>query len=227
MRIKNKRYNFAPENVFSRKIQFMLTKEEIIREEVITTAQRLFQRYGFSKTTMEDIAKAMGRGKSTLYYYYKSKDDIFKDVIIQETNEVMNAVLDVCEKEGTAQEKLFNYISTLLNTIRTKVSLYEVMKKEFMEEGSACMHQPSLNEALLRFDEKQKSLLKSILLFGVQNKDFSERIIDDIELIAEVINISLGGFILDFTLLPKKTPFDFKEEKVKTMINVLVHGLKN
>jgi AcrR family transcriptional regulator len=205
----------------------MLTKEEIIRDEVITTAQRLFQRYGFSKTTMEDIAKAMGRGKSTLYYYYKSKDDIFKDVIIQETNEVMNAVLDVCEKEGTAQEKLFNYISTLLNTIRTKVSLYEVMKKEFMEEGSACMHQPSLNEALLRFDEKQKTLLKSILLFGVQNKDFSERIIDDIELIAEVINISLGGFILDFTLLPKKAPFDFKEEKVKTMINVLVHGLKN
>ena len=37
----------------------MLTKEEIIREEVIETAQKLFQKFGFSKTTMEDIAKAM------------------------------------------------------------------------------------------------------------------------------------------------------------------------
>jgi len=210
----------------------MLTKEEIIKDEVITTAQRLFQRYGFSKTTMEDIAKAMGRGKSTLYYYYKSKDDIFKDVIIHETNEVMNAVLDACEKEGTAQEKLFNYISTLLNTIRTKVSLYEVMKKEFMEEGSACMHQPSLNEALLKFDKKQKTLLKSILLFGVQNKEFSERISVDLDLIAEVVYVSLGGFILNFTLLPNKELLylnenQLKEDKIRAIINILVYGLKN
>jgi len=210
----------------------MLTKEEIIKEEVITTAQRLFQRYGFSKTTMEDIAKAMGRGKSTLYYYYKSKDDIFKDVIIHETNEVMNAVLDACEKKGTAQEKLFNYISTLLNTIRTKVSLYEVMKKEFMEEGSACMHQPSLNEALLKFDKKQKTLLKSILLFGVQNKEFSERISDDLDLIAEVVYVSLGGFILNFTLLPNKELLylnenQLKEDKIRAIIKILVYGLKN
>lgn len=210
----------------------MLTKEEIIREEVITAAQQLFQRYGFAKTTMEDIAKAMGRGKSTLYYYYKSKDDIFKDVIIHETNEVLTAVLEVCEQNGTAQEKLFRYISTLLNKIRTTVSLYEVMKKEFMEEGSACMHQPSLNEALLGFDEKQKTLLKSILLLGVQNKEFSERIGNDLDLVAEVIYVSLGGFILNFTLLPNKKLLylkeeNLKEEKMRAIINILVYGLKN
>lgn len=210
----------------------MLTKEEIIREEVITAAQQLFQRYGFAKTTMEDIAKAMGRGKSTLYYYYKSKDDIFKDVIIHETNEVLTAVLEVCEQSGTAQEKLFRYISTLLNKIRTTVSLYEVMKKEFMEEGSACMHQPSLNEALLGFDEKQKSLLKSILLLGVQNNEFSERIGNDLDLVAEVIYVSLGGFILNFTLLPDKKLLhlkedNLKEEKMRSIVNIMVYGLKN
>ena len=48
-----------------------ITKEEQLREESITAAQKLFQQYGLHKTTMEDIAKAMGRGKSTLYYYYK------------------------------------------------------------------------------------------------------------------------------------------------------------
>ena len=210
----------------------MLTKEEIIREEVITAAQQLFQRYGFAKTTMEDIAKAMGRGKSTLYYYYKSKDDIFKDVILHETNEVLTAVIEVCEQNGPAQETLFRYISTLLNKIRTTVSLYEVMKKEFMEEGSACMHQPSLNEALLGFDEKQKTLLKSILLLGVQNKEFSERIGNDLDLVAEVIYVSLGGFILNFTLLPDKKLLylkedNMKEEKMRSIVNILVYGLKN
>ena len=36
----------------------VLTKEEIIKEEFLTAAQKLFQQYGFQKTTMEDIAKA-------------------------------------------------------------------------------------------------------------------------------------------------------------------------
>lgn len=210
----------------------MLTKEEIIREEVITAAQRLFQRYGFAKTTMEDIAKAMGRGKSTLYYYYKSKDDIFKDVILNEANEVMNAVMEACGQAETAQGKLFNYISTLLNTIRTKVSLYDVLKKEFMEEGSACMHQPSLNDALRGIDEKQKKLLKSILLLGVQSKEFSERIRDDIDLIAEVMYVSLGGFILNFAISPDRKLLylnedNLKEDKMRAIINILVYGLKN
>jgi len=71
----------------------MFTKEEIIRNEVIITAQRLFQKYGYSKTTMEDIAKAMDRGKSTIYYYFKSKDEIFEAVIIKEADDVVYAIL--------------------------------------------------------------------------------------------------------------------------------------
>ena len=50
-----------------------LQKDEIIIKEVIEAAKVLFQRYGLKKTTMEDIAKFVGKGKSTLYYYFPSK----------------------------------------------------------------------------------------------------------------------------------------------------------
>jgi AcrR family transcriptional regulator len=62
----------------------MDVKEEITRREVVQAASRLFQRYGLVKTTMEDIARETGRGKSTLYYYFKSKDEIFDAVVNQE-----------------------------------------------------------------------------------------------------------------------------------------------
>jgi AcrR family transcriptional regulator len=51
-----------------------MVKEEIFKEDIIREAQKLFQTYGLKKTTMEDIAKALGKGKSTLYYYYQSKE---------------------------------------------------------------------------------------------------------------------------------------------------------
>ncbi|WP_461492021.1 TetR/AcrR family transcriptional regulator, partial [Pontibacter sp. HJ8] len=54
----------------------MSDKDEAIKTEILNEAQKLFRHFGWTKTTMEDIAKATGKGKSTLYYYYKSKDDI-------------------------------------------------------------------------------------------------------------------------------------------------------
>ena len=58
-----------------------MEKEEIIVRETIESAKKLFQQFGLHKTTMEDIAKSAGKGKSTLYYYFKSKDEIFDKVI--------------------------------------------------------------------------------------------------------------------------------------------------
>lgn len=48
------------------------TKDELLKEKILTGADMLFQKYGLTKTTMEDIAREAGKGKSTLYYYFKS-----------------------------------------------------------------------------------------------------------------------------------------------------------
>jgi AcrR family transcriptional regulator len=50
----------------------MINKEEF-RRKVIVTAGKIFSRYGFKKTTMDEIAKALKMGKSSIYYYFESK----------------------------------------------------------------------------------------------------------------------------------------------------------
>ena len=76
----------------------LITKDDIIKDEILKEAQKLFQQFGVKKTTMEDIAKAMGKGKSTLYYYYCSKEDIFDAVILKEMGEVFHCVKQAVEK---------------------------------------------------------------------------------------------------------------------------------
>jgi len=48
-------------------------KDELIKAAIIEAARRVFQKWGLKKSTMEDIAEEAGKGKSTLYYYFKSK----------------------------------------------------------------------------------------------------------------------------------------------------------
>jgi len=55
-------------------------KDEV-REHLVQTARMVFARYGYKKTALDDIAREARKGKSTIYYYFKSKDDIFKAVI--------------------------------------------------------------------------------------------------------------------------------------------------
>ena len=49
------------------------TKESLI----INAAQSLFLKYGYSKTSLDDIAKEAHIGKGTIYYYFESKENLF------------------------------------------------------------------------------------------------------------------------------------------------------
>ena len=146
----------------------MLTKEEIIREEVITAAQRLFQHYGFAKTTMEDIAKAMGRGKSTLYYYYKSKDEIFEAVILKEADEVFSTVSEATRKASSAEEKLRAYLKTSFETIKSRINLYGAMKEELFGEGDFLLSRPTMRAPIMQYNNRERQAVKDILLLLLQ-----------------------------------------------------------
>ncbi|MCK7536282.1 MAG: TetR/AcrR family transcriptional regulator [Marinilabiliales bacterium] len=61
----------------------MVDKEEY-RRRIILTASKIFSHYGFRKTTMEEISRALKKGKSSIYYYFGSKEEIFEAVVLYE-----------------------------------------------------------------------------------------------------------------------------------------------
>ena len=56
-------------------------KIEIRKDQIKTAALRCFSQYGYNKTTMDDIANAIGMKKASLYYYYKNKENIICETI--------------------------------------------------------------------------------------------------------------------------------------------------
>ncbi|MGC8866567.1 MAG: TetR/AcrR family transcriptional regulator, partial [Bacteroidales bacterium] len=49
----------------------MLTSNQDYRDVIIKTSRKLFARYGYRKTTIDDIASALGKAKGSVYYYFK------------------------------------------------------------------------------------------------------------------------------------------------------------
>ena len=56
------------------------------RSELIEVARQLFATQGFDNTTMNEIAAKSGKGRRTLYTYFKSKSEVFMAVVETETD---------------------------------------------------------------------------------------------------------------------------------------------
>lgn len=52
------------------------------RDLILRAGSECFARYGYDKTTLDDIGRRAGLNKASLYYYFKNKDEIFAAVVL-------------------------------------------------------------------------------------------------------------------------------------------------
>lgn len=195
-----------------------MQKEEIVVQEIINSAKKLMQQYGLKKTTMEDIAKEAGKGKSTLYYYFKDKEEIFNKVINQEIDEFFYAVKINVDKQTDAVNMLKAYVVTKVKTLREKVNLYT-----FAIENDL---QGRLNNefAMLRnrYDNEEKKLISSIFMNGVKTNLFKAEIIDEIDVLSELLVSCIRGVELDIITQKRNKALT---EKIDLLVEMLVMGI--
>lgn len=75
-----------------------LTKRQERAQRILQTAAELVQRWGYNKTTIDDIARQAGVAKGTIYLHWKTREDLFLALVIQEwsntAQEILQRILD-------------------------------------------------------------------------------------------------------------------------------------
>jgi TetR/AcrR family transcriptional regulator len=103
------------------KMNESLSKER--EEQIIIAARKVFARYGFSKTTMEDISSEVEMGKASLYYYFPTKENLFQAAIKHEQDEFIKKADSLFQKQTNAGEKLKIYVDERLKFFHELVNL--------------------------------------------------------------------------------------------------------
>lgn len=196
----------------------VLNKEDMIREEILNSAQKLFQQYGLRKTTMEDIAKKSGKGKSTLYYYYPSKEEIFDEVVKREAQEVFLETRKAIDEVTTAEAKLKAYFFTSLKMVQTKVNLYNIVRNEFVDDNAS-----RIRNLIKKINLDDIETVKEILQLGIKNQEFTNDINEGIDLIAYIIVSATRSILIDLAI---DAPIPDWEVRSHVMINLFIKGCK-
>ena len=96
-----------------------LTEEEQARRrhEIFHQVVPVFLKQGFHETSMREIAEAAGLGKSTLYDYFKTKDEIlvyfFEDQLNDLTAEAQRIAVENCTADVRLRKIMEAYIASL------------------------------------------------------------------------------------------------------------------
>jgi AcrR family transcriptional regulator len=108
-------------------------KIQDVRDSIIGTARELFARYGFKKTTLNDIAKVLGKTKSSIYYYFKNKDEIFQAVAYMEIAKGKEELKKVAVLQVPPDERFVFYITARISVIQSISSYYNFPADVYFE----------------------------------------------------------------------------------------------
>ena len=157
------------------------------RSDLIEVARQMFATKGFDNTTMNEIAAQSGKGRRTLYTYFKSKSDIFMAVIDSEMNRLVEAIEEILPLRLPADEKLKRYILCRLDQVKDTVIRNGSLKADFFRDVIQLEH------ARRRLDVRELTILRSILQQGIDEGTFE---IDNASVVAVTIHYALRGLDL-------------------------------
>jgi AcrR family transcriptional regulator len=158
-----------------------------IREEILTGARDLFERFGFKKTTMEDIARQIGKSKSALYYYYKTKEEIFEAVILNDIEATQTKVAEAVKKESSAISKFRVLFTSLLEDVKLKANKFSIFKSDLYENHFL------FENIVKKRDSYIEELIKDILILGISQQEVKMMNNAEMSLWAKTMNITLRG----------------------------------
>jgi|WetSurMetagenome_2_1015567.scaffolds.fasta_scaffold66721_1 AcrR family transcriptional regulator len=164
---------------------------------ILKAAQYIFQKVGLNEVTMEDVAKAVGMGKSSLYYYFKSKDEIFTAVIEMEMDEMLLSTIKQMSKKTGLSEKLKTFSLIKFEMVPKRISMYLVVEPGMSAE-TVSQYKEFKNEIHQKYLQKEKMILQQLLVEAGKNKEIRNLNNSELEKSIYVFLLSIRGINREF-----------------------------
>ena len=154
------------------------------RQKLLEVARELFAHKGLEATTMNDIAAASGRGRRTLYTYFRNKEEIYYAVIEEELERLSEKMDEVASMDVEPEEKIFTLIYTHLSIIRDTVARNGTLRAEFFRNIWM------VEKVRKAFDVEEHRILQKVLQEGVDKGRFR---IENVGIMADIVYYSVKG----------------------------------
>ena len=154
------------------------------RAKLVDVARQLFAKNGVDNTTMNDISLASGKGRRTLYTYFKSKEEIYMAVVESELEMLSDALVKVASEKIAPDVKILKLIETHLDSIKMIVLRNGNLRASFFRDIWR------VERVRRNFDMNEITLFKQILIEGKEQGLFE---VDNVDILADILHYCIKG----------------------------------
>ncbi|ADV50495.1 regulatory protein TetR [Cellulophaga algicola DSM 14237] len=144
-----------------------MTKDEFVKNQIIEASKEVFKQYGYKNAKMEHIAKASGKGRSTLYYYYKNKDDVFRAFVNDFYQAMFDSFSSKLTRKNTVEENFSIYTEERINHLKAGMEAYNNLLSDLKQDVDFISH------LLINFREKEIKLIENCLKWAIEKKEIT------------------------------------------------------
>ena len=181
------------------------------QREIAETAVALFIEQGFNETSMRQIAKLLGMGKSTIYDYFPSKDDIIVYVVREHLTVLKERAQAITEEEGNAADHLDQIMKMHLAFLLGNRAFY--LRLMFEAQRLKAESQQRIQSYRYAYQD----LVKTLIEVGIQQGCF--RAVDSTMAMKTLISMMTP---VVYTSRPSSTP----EEMLEAGLDLILKGLQ-
>jgi AcrR family transcriptional regulator len=205
-------------------------REQENRQFILNAAENVFATKGFSLATMDEIAAAAQFSKATLYRYYKSKQEIFMQVILNTFDEAYKNTIKIRDRDVDSGERLRELIRYILGYYQKKKNLsrifimeHSAMKKmlkiDVSDQGWHSGHHPQVPQTIKRKVERIFDVMVTIVEEGIQSGEFRDM---NPKEVCYLLGALLRGFHFKGPLQEKELPLNKSTDMIHDFI---LHGI--
>jgi len=183
------------------------------RTTILEAAKRLFIRFGKRKTSVDEIARAAGVGKGTVYSYFKGKESLWQILIDTEVSNLFQTIRKAVDAVESASAKIRAFVITRVRFIR------EVLELISLDQSILDEMLPEIIELREKVLAWEKELIAEIIDYGIKRGEFREIGVD---LLSMAFIAALRGLEIPWIWERRLVGV---EESAAALLNVMFNGL--
>ena len=166
--------------------------KSVHREKIASAASVLFMDRGIAATSMDDIAKAAGYSKATLYVYFENKEEIVGILVLDSMKKLYNYIVSALEQQETTKEQ-YNFICRGLVKYQEEFPFYfKIVLDKINIDFENHNYLPEEKETY-QIGEEINEKIKEFLISGIDKGDLRS----DLKIMPTIFNFwgMLSGLI--------------------------------
>ncbi|MDR6546744.1 AcrR family transcriptional regulator [Chryseobacterium rhizosphaerae] len=194
------------------------TEQDQLSQQILETASGLYLKYGLKKVTMDDISKAVGKSRTSIYYYYKNREEVFQAVLDNLIKEVISEIDLSMNKRKFFEEKINEFCIAKVKTSQERASFFRAIETG-MDAEEKSKHMTDAHDRMM---EAEKNLLLKVFAKSITDNEIPKVSLKEQETVIFILLSSIRGIRREMVL---KNNFKNLNPIVNTLTSMVIRHI--